>query len=332
MGNSKSVLFAGNRLFMKFAGLDYFSSRLNEAGFSVISGEGMDSRELETAAADASAVVVIAQPVTRRLLESMPKCEFVMTLSVGYDCVDVAAATSLGIPVSNSPTYCSEDVANHALTLLVTVARKLHLTTPAVKAGGWTYAYTKPIFRFRGRTLGIVGLGKIGRALVPKARGLGFDVVAYDPYLADDVFAAWGVDRCYEFDELVERSDAISIHAPLTGETRHLFDASVFESMARDSVLVNTARGSIIDQDALVAALESGQIAGAGIDVLEREPPAADEPILSCERALVTPHIAWYSEESFEQNKSLGMDELIRVLSGGRPRYVVNPAVFGAAT
>lgn len=326
----KQVLFAGDRLYMKFGGLDYFTRRLGEAGYGVIPTQGSSRDEVVTAAAGASAIVVIAHEVTAELLDAAPDCEFVMTLSVGYDCVDVAAASARGIPVSNSPTYCSEDVANHAITLLTSVARKLHLTTPAVKNGTWTYAYAKPIYRFRGRRLGIVGLGKIGRAIVPKAKGLGFEVSAYDPYLADDMFALSGVERCYEFTELLEISDYLSIHAPLNGETRHMIDAEALSLMRREAIIVNTARGSIIDQDALVEALRAERIAGAGVDVLEREPPEASEAILSAENALVTPHIAWYSEESFQQNKELGMDELIRVLGGGRPRYVVNPEIYGA--
>ncbi len=326
----KRVLFAGERLFMKFGGLDYFADRLGAAGYGLISGRGMSENELLDAAREASAIVVIAQPVTRRLIDAMERCEFIMTLSVGYDCVDVQAATDRRVPVSNSPTYCSEDVANHAMTLLLAVSRKLHLTTPKTTTAIWGYDYARPIFQFRGRRLGIVGLGKIGRALVGKAKGMGFEPAAYDPYLADDIFEMCGVRRCYEFSELLESSDCISVHAPLTGETRHLFDGAAFDRMSAEAVFVNTARGAIVDQDALVRALDEGRLGGAGIDVLEREPPAPEEPILSCAGALVTPHIAWYSEESFRRNRELGMDELIRVLDGGRPRYVVNPAIYGA--
>lgn len=324
----KQVLFAGERLFMKFGSLDYFRRRLEDAGYGLISGEGMSSEEM--AGTGASAIVVIAAPVTAPLLRSLQSCEFVMTLSVGYDCVDVGAATEIGIPVSNCPSYCSDDVANHAVALLLSVSRKLHLTASRVRQGNWGYDYAKPIHRYSGRQLGIIGFGKIGRSMVEKAMGLGFETVAYDPYVADDIFERFGVRRSYELDELLEKSDYISIHAPLTEETRHLLDRAAFARMKPDSVVVNTARGPIIDQQALVEALDGNAIGGAGIDVLETEPPMPDEPLLKCEKALVTPHIAWYSEESFEANKILGMDELIRVLDGGRPRYVVNPSIYGA--
>lgn len=327
---NKRVLLVGDRLYMKFSDLRYFTERLSEAGYEALSTHGMDDSEIRAMAEGASAIVAIAYPVTGELLDCMKRCEFVMTLSVGYDCVDVSEATARGIPVSNSPTYCSDDVANHAMTLLVSLSRKLHLTTPGVMAGRWDYSYTKPIYRFQDRTLGVFGLGKIGRRIVPKAKGFGMRVIAYDPYIADDVFALCGVERKYEFDELLEGSDFISIHAPLTGETRHIFDREAFQKMRSNAVIINTARGPIVDQKALLEALETGRIASAGLDVLDNEPPDPEDPILSCKSVLVTPHIAWYSEESFEENKTLGMDELIRVLDGKRPRYVVNPDIYGA--
>ncbi len=324
----KHVLFAGERLFMKFGTLEYFRRRLEAAGYGVVSGAGMSLEQRGKSAA--SAIVVIAEPVTAPLLHSLRSCEFVMTLSVGYDCVDVEAATHLDIPVSNCPSYCTEDVANHAMALLLAVSRKLHSTAAQVSKGNWEYAYAKPIFRYTGRQLGIIGFGKIGRSVVAKARGLGFEIAAYDPYVADDIFDKFGVRRSYELDELLSNADYVTIHAPLTGETRHLLDRTAFARMKPDSIIVNTARGPIVDQHALVEALDHGVIGGAGVDVLESEPPAKDDPILSCENALITPHIAWYSEESFDANKVLGMDELIRVLDGGRPRYVVNPSIYGA--
>ena len=154
-------------------------------------------------------------------------------------------------------------------------------------------------------------------------------VAAYDPYIDDDIFSVLGVERKYELPELLLAADYITIHAPLTQETFHMIDAAALAHVKETTFLVNTARGSIIDQEALVEALESKRIAGAGIDVLESEPPSVDNPLLSLANALVTPHIAWYSEESFNANIELGMDELLRVLQGKRPRHIVNPEIFG---
>ncbi|MFW6249780.1 MAG: C-terminal binding protein, partial [Alkalispirochaetaceae bacterium] len=238
------------------------------------------------------------------------------------------AATERGIVVSNCPLYCSEEVAEHAITLLLGVSRKLHELTPHVREGGWDYKQVRPIHSFRTRRLGIVGLGRIGRHTARKAQGLGMHVAAYDPYVDDDIFALLGVQRYYDLYPMLEAADSVSIHAPLTDETYHLIDAEALSKMHSHAVLVNTARGSIVDQNALEIALEAGKIGGAGIDVLETEPPTGRERLLQLDNAIVTPHIAWYSEESHRQNQVDGMDELVRVLQGMRPRYIVNPEIF----
>ena len=325
----KKILFAGDRLFMKFGGMDYFKTRAKEADAEVVSTLGMNDRDFQKAAGDAAAIAVIARHISSDIIDAMKRCELIMTFSVGYDCVDLAAATKAGIPVSNSPTYCSDDVANHTMTLILAVSRKLHLIIPEVSRGNWDYKYTKPITNYRDKTLGIIGLGKTGRQIVPKANGFGMNIAAYDPYIADDIFELLEVKRAYELKDLLEISDYLTIHAPLNPETRHMFGKEQFSRMKPGSIIINTSRGSIIDQNALVEALKNETIAGAGIDVLEKEPLTPDNPLLSVPSALVTPHIAWYSEESFEANKVLGMDELVTVLNGGRPRYIVNPEIFG---
>jgi D-3-phosphoglycerate dehydrogenase len=248
---------------------------------------------------------------------------------VGYDCVDVAAATEKGIPVCNTPAYCTDEVANHAMTLILSVARKLHLILPKTRNGVWDYKFTRPIFNFRDKRLGIIGLGRIGRAVVPKAKGFGMRVLAYDPYLDDDLFELLGVERHYELFDMLKDADYVTVHAPLTPETYHMIDARALDCMKPQAVLVNTSRGPIVNEQALCRALEAGTIAGVGIDVLEHEPPAPDSPLLSLENALVTPHIAWYSEESHEADMIQGMDELVRVLADHRPRFIVNPEIFG---
>lgn len=323
-----TVLFAGDRLFLKFPALDYFKDRLSEVDGELISTEGMDAGEFISAARDAAAVVLIARELNRQIIESMNNCRLIMTLSVGYDCVDVGAATEKGIPVSNSPTYCSDDVANHAMTLLLACTRKLHRCLDETASGGWDYKVGKPMYNYTGKKLGIIGLGKIGRAILPKARGFGMEAAAYDPYIADDIFDLLGVERKYELPDLLRDADYVTIHVPLTGETRHMINRETLSMMKSRAVLINTARGAIIEEDDLADALKRGVIDGAGIDVLEKEPPRKDHPLVSSRETVVTPHVAWYSEESFEKNKILGMDELVRVLKGRRPRYIVNPQVF----
>jgi D-3-phosphoglycerate dehydrogenase / 2-oxoglutarate reductase len=322
------VVFAGSRLFMKFLDFDYFTSRLKEADAEVIMAKDEDPAALVRAAADAAAIVVIARPITAELIDTMKIGKFIMTMSVGYNCVDIKAATRKGIPVSNCPIYCSDDVANHAMTLLLSVSRKIHHIIQKVKTSNWDYKYTKPIYNYRGKKLGILGLGRIGRTILPKAKGFGMKVAAYDPYIDDDIFHLLDVEHKYELHDLLSDVDYLTIHAPLTPETRHIIDLDAFKMMKKDAVIINTARGSIIDQKALCEALEQGIIGGAGIDVLESEPPEKDHPLISQPNALVTPHIAWYSEESYEANKIQGMDELVRVLNGSRPRHLVNPEIY----
>lgn len=323
-----TVVLLGNRLFMKFPDHSYFERRAAEADARIVSTDGMDDAGVAEAIDGAAAFVVIGSPITAAMIERATNLRFIMTLSVGYDVVDVATATSRGIPVSNCPIYCSAEVAEHGLTLAVALLRRLHELQPHVRAGGWDYKQARPIHAFSSTRYGICGLGRIGRQAARTARGLGMDVVGYDPYVDDDIFEMLGVTRIHEFGEFLGSVDVVSIHAPLTDETWHMFDSDAFDRMRDTAVLVNTARGPIVDQAALERALEQGAIAGAGIDVLETEPPRGDEPILTAPNAIVTPHIAWYSEESHLRNVEQGMDELVRVLRGERPHYVVNPQVF----
>lgn len=313
---------------MKFPDMEYFQSRAAEADARIVSTQGMSDEQILSELRDAAAIVVIGHPITREMIRTAAGCRFIMTLSVGYDVVDLATATERKIPVSNCPLYCSEEVADHALTLTLTVARKIHELIPHVRDGGWDYKQTRPVRAFRTATMGVLGLGRIGRITARKAQALGMDVIGYDPYVDDDIFALHQVEREYEFETFLERVDYLSVHCPLTDETWHMIDAKALSRMKPHAVIVNTARGPIIDREALEEALETSMIGGAGIDVLPQEPPRGDEPLLTLPNAVVTPHIAWYSEESHERNRQQGMDELVRVLQGKRPRYVVNPEIF----
>ena len=324
----KRVVFAGDRLFMKFTDFRYFHDRLSSLGAKVIRQEDLSEAELTDAIRTADVLAGIAYPVDRTLIQSLESCVLIQTLSVGFDSVDVGAASDRGIPVCNTPTYCTDDVATHAMTLLLGIARKFQLAVPRTRAAKWGYEFARPIHTVCGRRLGIIGLGRVGRAVVSKAKGFGLEVAAYDPYLDDDVFGAFDVERCYELSELLGESDFVTLHAPLTEETHHIIDEAAIRSMKPGAMLINTARGGLVDTDALTAALESGALAGAGIDVLENEPPPANAAILGCDTALITPHIAWYSEESHKRNQVLAMDEVERVLSGHRPRHIVNPSVL----
>ena len=314
---------------MKWKNLEYFEERAREADAEIVPVYSEDDAEFAKEIRDASAVVVIGRKIPAAMIEDLVRCEIILALSVGYDCVDLAAATRKMIPVSNVPAYCTDDVASHAMTLLTAVSRKLPLLISETKHRRWDYNIAKPVYTFKEKVLGIIGLGKIGRALVPKARGFGMKVAAYDPYLDDDIFRILEVERRYDIDDLLKEADYISIHTPLTPETHNLIDRNALSLMKNNAVLVNTARGEIVDESALYESLQNRGIAGAGVDVMSPEPPEEGNRLLELENLIVTPHIAWYSEESLARVKVLGMDEVAGVLNGRRPRYIVNPEIFG---
>jgi D-3-phosphoglycerate dehydrogenase len=324
----KKIVTAGDRVYLKFFDLDFFHQKAKEAGARLAPFKEFDEEKFKHEISDADALVVIDRPLRREHFEAMQRCRIVLALEVGYDFIDLEAATQKGIVVSNVPTYGTEQVAVHALSLILACQRQLKTLMAETAAGGWNYNVCKPLWELKGKKLGIIGLGRIGRSLARKVQGLELEILAFDPYLSDDIFELLAVQRRYELDELLEEADIISLHVPLTPETHHLIGANELARMKERAILINTCRGKVVDGGALLNALNEGQIAGAGLDVLEKEPPDPKDPLLNCEKLIVTPHAAWYSEESLERLKNFGMDEVVRVLNGKRPRFVVNPEVF----
>jgi len=322
------IVTAGDRVYLKFFDLAFFHEKAAEAGATLVPFKDFDEQKFKATIADADALVVIDRPLSRDHIAAMGRCRIILALEVGYDFIDVQAATEKGIVVSNVPTYGTEQVAVHALSLILACQRQLKTLMAETSGGGWNYNACKPLWELPGKKLGIVGLGRIGRSLVRKVRGLELELIAYDPYLSDDLFELLGVRRCYDLEDLLAEADIISLHVPLTPETHHMFGEKQLAMMKRAAILVNTCRGKVVEEAALLTALKGKIIAGAGVDVLEKEPPAADNPLLNCENLIVTPHAAWYSEQSLERLKTLGMDEVVRVLKGKRPHFVVNPQVF----
>ena len=325
---TKKIVTAGDRVYLKFFDLEFFHEKAREAGARLIPFKGFDEKEFKREIADTDALVLIDRPVHRSHIEAMQSCRIILALEVGYDFIDVAAATEKGIIVSNVPVYCTNQVAVHVFSLLLAVQRKIKILSAHTSEGKWDYNVCKPLYEIDRGVLGIIGLGRIGRAVVPKAKGFGMEIVAYDPYLSDDIFRLLGVHRYYELDELLQAADSVTLHVPLTGETLHMMGERQFALMKREAVIINTCRGKVIDETALYSVLKNAQIAGAGLDVIETEPPAEDNPLLHMENVIVTPHVAWYSEDSMERLKVMGMDEVIRVLNGKRPWYVVNQEVL----
>lgn len=280
------------------------------------------------AARTADGLVVTYAKVTADIINGLERCRVISRTGIGVDNVDLEAATAKGIVVTRVPDYCIDEVSDHALGLLFALARKIPLANSAVHAGQWSVGLVNPLHRLRGQTLGLVGFGQIPRALAPKAQALGLSVIAYDPYISKEAMAADGVKQV-DLEQLLEESDHISVHAPLTPETRHMFNREAFQKMKPGAVLINTARGPLVDEDALVDALEAGELAGAALDVLEQEPPAAGSRLLGRSDVILTPHTGFYSEESMIDLQTKAAEEVRRVLQGERPRNPVNPQVLG---
>jgi D-3-phosphoglycerate dehydrogenase len=289
---------------------------------AALAAEGVELRELPghepdavvAAARGADVVFVYHARFTRETIARLNALRVLARCGAGYDNIDVAAARERGIEVVYVPDYGIDDVADHALGLILACARKIALCDRRVRAGDWpAYGELAPMRRLRGRTLGLYGYGRIGRNLSEKGRALGLRVLAHDPYV-DEATATR--------DELIGESDFLSIHVPLTEETRHLIGPAELAAMRPGAVLVNTARGPVVDTLALAAALRSGRLAGAGIDVFEEAPLAADHPLRDCETAVLTPHSAAFTEESVTEVRKRSIADALRLLRGERP---VNP-------
>lgn len=276
----------------------------------------------------ADGLVVTYAKVTAEIIQNLERCQVISRTGIGVDNVDVQAATQKGIVVTRVPDYCIDEVSDHALGLLFALARKIPLANSAVHGGQWSVDLVIPIHRLRGQTLGLAGFGQIPRALTPKAQALGLSVIAYDPYVSEGAMAAVGV-RQVDLGQLLEESDFVSVHAPLTPETHHMFNRIAFQKMKPGAVLINTARGPLVDEEALIDALEAGELAGAALDVLEQEPPAAGSRLLGRSDVILTPHTGFYSEESLIDLQTKAAQEVLRVLQGERPRNPVNPQVLG---
>ncbi len=273
-------------------------------------------------AREADGLMVTFANLSREVIEGLERCKVIGRYGIGVDNIDLEAATEAGIQVCYVPDYCQDEVSDHAMTLLVSLARKITYSNSLVQQGRWDAKAVAPMFRLRGRTLGLVGLGQIPQSVVPKAQAFGLNVIASDPFVPPEVAKNLDVELV-EFDALLERSDYISVHAPLTEKTHHLFSKDAFKKMKSEALIINTARGPLIDDQALADALDDGQIGGAALDVLPIEPPV-DSPLLNRDNVIITPHTAFYSVEALVDLQTKAAEDVVAVLSGQTPRYPVN--------
>jgi D-3-phosphoglycerate dehydrogenase len=280
------------------------------------------AQDILDVARDADAILVTYAKLPGDLLRQLTRCKAIGRFGLGVDNIDVTAATECGITVTYVPDYCMREVSDHAMALLLALARKVVLSNNLVQSGRWEMPAVVPIRRLDGQMLGLVGFGNIPRQLAPKAQAFGLRVITHDPYVAPDVLAKAGVEGV-SFDDLLARSDFVSIHAPLLPATRGLFNAAAFAKMKRGACLINTARGPLVDEAALGAALDSGHLGAAALDVVASEPLAKDSPLLGRANVILTPHTAFYSVEALEELQTKCASDVARVLSGEKPVYPV---------
>ncbi|MCC2612560.1 C-terminal binding protein [Neorhizobium sp. Rsf11] len=275
-------------------------------------------------AKDAEALMVLREPITARVLSELKNLKVIGRFGVGLDSIDVEAATQAGVQVTYVPDSNIDEVSTHALALILSLARKLKVYDSAVRQGRWLAMDDGAgITRPSEQILGLIGFGQIGRLTAAKARAFGYEIIAYDPYISAERISATGA-RPVSLDELFAQADFISLHIPATPETRKIISAEALNKMKKGAYVINVSRGGLVDEAALAEAIQSGHIAGAGIDTFEKEPPAPDNPLLALDQVIVSPHAAHYSTQSYTEVRSKVFADVAAVLRGEKPRYPVN--------
>lgn len=300
---------------------------LGELGAELVVAETGEESELVELAPQADAILVCWKPVTAAVLEAADRCLTVARYGVGLDNIDVATATRLGMVVSNVPEFCTTEVADHTMALLLGHARHVAGFAAATTSGSWDNKGCGPMRRLRGRVLGLVGFGNIGRAVATRAQAFGCEVIAFSPSRSGSP-PVDGVRFTSDLHELLHAADIASLHLPLTPETHHLIGSAELAALGPQGVLINTSRGALVDEAALVDALHTGALGGAALDVLDGEPPAAGHPLLAMPQVIVTPHAAFDSVEAIAELQSTAAHNVAAVLAGELPGTVVNPAVL----
>ena len=285
--------------------------------------KSVNADDILEVARDADAILVTYAKITREIITQLTKCKAIGRFGLGVDNIDLAAAKEKGIAVNYVPDYCIREVSDHTMALLLSLIRKVPLSNKLVQAGRWEMPAVVPIRRIEGTTLGLVGFGHIPRLVAPKAQAFGIKVIAYDPYAKPEVFKAANVESV-DFDTLLQRSDYVSVHAPLMPATRGMMNAAAFAKMKKGAYVINTARGPLIDEPALIAALDAGQVGGAGLDVVVAEPLAKDSALLGRDNVIVSPHTAFYSIEALDELQEKCASDVARVLSGEKAIYPIS--------
>ena len=301
---------------------------LAEVGAELVGADATTEEEVIQACKEADVILTAGAQITRRVMEALPKCQAVVRYGVGFDTVDVDAATDNYILVINIPDFCLDEVANQAMTLLLACSKHLRLAQELLSQGRWGewWRSRSPMGSLYGEVLGLVGCGNIGRTMARRARAFDLKLLGFDPY-ADTALARESGITLTTLPELLKESDYVSLHTPLNKDTRHIIGEAELKQMKPTAYLINTARGPVVDEPALIKALEEKRIAGAGLDVFEQEPADPNNPLLKMSNVVVTPHSAAYSDNSSQRLSTSVGQEAARVLSGRWPRNLVNKGV-----
>jgi D-3-phosphoglycerate dehydrogenase / 2-oxoglutarate reductase len=329
MAKFKVVTPAGASFTVAGGGYKLEMEALGPIGAEIVEIDAAAEEEFAKAARDADALYAKGRRITKRIIDGLDRCKVISLGSVGVDSVDVAAATARGIPVTNVPDTFIEEVADHAMTLILATFRRLVVQDRLVRESRWREG--RPMLlqipRLIGQTLGFVAFGHVARAVAMRARPFGVRMMAYDPYVEELVMTPYGVEPV-SLPDLLQRSDIVSMHAPATPEAHHMLSEAHFRMMKPEAIFINTGRGPTVDEPALIKALQQGWIAGAGLDVLEQEPPAPDNPLLRMDNVILTAHVASASARFDPARLRRVGHEIALVLSGRWPRACVNPSVL----
>jgi len=306
-----------------FPSLDPAKTALARLNPTYRMSKSVNADDIVAVAKDADAILVTYAKLTRDVLMQLTRCRAIGRFGLGVDNIDLPTAKEKGIAVNYVPDYCIREVSDHAMALLLALIRKIPLSNKLVQSGRWEMPAVVPIRRIEGTVLGLIGFGHIPRLVAPKAQAFGMKVISYDPFAKPDVFKAAGVEGV-DLDTLLKTSDYVSVHAPLLPATRGMLNAAAFSKMKKGAYVVNTARGPLIDEPDLIAALDSGQVGGAGLDVVAAEPLAKDSPLLGRDNVIISPHTAFYSIEALNELQTKCATDVARVLSGEKAVYPIS--------
>lgn len=307
----------------QYENIDQEVEIISNAGYEIVDLEKDKSKSLEEIVEEVDAIIVQYANINRALIERMKKCKMIIKYGIGVNNIDVEAATEKNIYVCNVPDYGIDEVSNHAIAMLFALHKKLPIITKNLRNGDWSYDTLIPIKRMEGSTLGLIGFGRIPQMLAKKMKGFNLNIIAYDPYVKDEIFDKYDVKKV-DLETICKNSDFISLHCALTKDTLHMIGENEFNLMKENSIVINTARGPIIKEEALIEALKNGKIAGAGLDTFENEPIDINNELLKMDNVICTPHCAWYSIEAIKAVQRKAAEEVVNVLKGNKPFNSVN--------